>query len=313
MTTAPDLLILGQATHDHVVPAAPAPWRPQMGGNALYAAAGARLALAPERLGVVTRKGRGYPFAIEAVLAEAGVTRVAVTSAPVDHLVEWLLYEADGSRRALPRNPELRGAGGEGVSAQAPYLERLEAISPAAEDVPGAWRAAPAVYLAPQVEGRHRASVRAFALRGAVITVDPSPHYSRHLDATGLGELLAGAHALLASEQEVGHLLDAHNGPAGAARALLGAGFAEVVIKLGARGAWVAAAATETAVAAVQVRVADPTGAGDAFGGAYAAARVSGLGPVEAAAAGTRAGGMAVEVTGADATLTAAARASGFR
>ena len=39
--------------------------------------------------------------------------------------VHHLLYEDDGARRALPRNPELRGAGGEGVPAASAYLARL--------------------------------------------------------------------------------------------------------------------------------------------------------------------------------------------
>ena len=39
----PDLLVLGQVTVDHAVPATPGPWRESLGGNALYAAAGARL------------------------------------------------------------------------------------------------------------------------------------------------------------------------------------------------------------------------------------------------------------------------------
>ena len=100
---APDLLILGQATVDHVVPARPGPWRPQMGGNALYAAAGARLWLEPCRIGVVTRCGRDYPFALKSVLAGAGIEALALTEVDVDHLVEWLIYEEDGSRRSLPR------------------------------------------------------------------------------------------------------------------------------------------------------------------------------------------------------------------
>ena len=55
----PDLLVLGQVTVDHAVPATPGPWRESLGGNALYAAAGARLWCDPGRIGVVTRLGRG--------------------------------------------------------------------------------------------------------------------------------------------------------------------------------------------------------------------------------------------------------------
>ena len=301
----PDLLILGQATIDHVVPARPGPWRPQMGGNALYAAAGARLWLDRSRIGVVTRRGRGYPFALEGTLARAGIAAHSVTEVEVDHLVEWLLYEDDGARRALPRNPELRGAGGEGVPAASAYLARLEALSPAFEDVPDAWRRPAAVYLAPQVEGRHRASVRAFAAAGAAISVDPSPHYSRKYEPAALGRLLAGARACLPSEQEARSWLERSAGDAGAvARELRAAGFAEVVVKLGARGAVVAAKDTLALVPAAASRMVDTTGAGDAFGGAYAACRLLGFAPVEAARRAAATAALVISTRGAEAALT---------
>ena len=57
----PDLILLGQFTVDHVVPAQPGPWEERIGGNVLYAAAAARLWLEPARIGVVARLARNFP------------------------------------------------------------------------------------------------------------------------------------------------------------------------------------------------------------------------------------------------------------
>jgi hypothetical protein len=301
----PDLLILGQATVDHVVPAQPGAWRVQMGGNALYAAAGARLWLAPARIGVVARRGRGYPFPLERTLARAGIEAHAIKDVEVDHLVEWLLYENDGARQALPRNPELRHAGPEGAPTTSAYLARLKTLSPAFEDVPEAWRRPAAAYLAPQVEGRHGPSVAALSATGAVISVDPSPHYTRKHELVAIGSLLAGTRALLPSKQEARVWLERTAGDAGAvARELRTAGFPEVVLKLGAQGAVIAAGDTLAIVPAAPGPLVDLTGAGDAFGGAYAACRFLGYEPPEAARRAAATAALVIGTWGAEAALT---------
>jgi sugar/nucleoside kinase (ribokinase family) len=252
----------------------------------------------------VTRRGRGYPFALETSLARAGIEALAVTEVALDHLVEWLIYEEDGARRGLPRNPELRAGGGEGVPAASAYLARLEALSPAFEDVPEAWRHPAAAYLAPQVEPRHVVSLAALAAAGAAVSIDPSPHYSRKYEPPAIGRLLAGARVFLPSEQEARPWLERSAGDAGTvARELRAAGFPEVVVKLGARGAVVAADSTLTVVRAAATPVVDPTGAGDAFGGAYAACRLLGHAPVEAARRAAATAALVIGTEGAEAAL----------
>jgi 2-dehydro-3-deoxygluconokinase len=69
------------------------------------------------------------------------------------------------------------------------------------------------------------------------------------------------------------------------------AGVREVVLKAGAGGCWHDAgppAHPPTHLPAAAVRVVDPVGAGDAFAGAYLAARLAGTGPRGAAWLGTR-------------------------
>jgi ribokinase len=298
-----DLLILGQVTVDHVVPAAPGPWRETVGGNALYAAAGARLWYEPARIGVVTRLARGLPVDVAGLLSGAGLPAdglVRVDSAP---LVEWILYEEDGSRRSLPRDAALRDPAADTATLRRRYLDWLEALSPAADDIPPAWLPAGAIHLAPQVAGRHRGSVERLRGQASFLSVDPSPHYTRLLDSRGLGRLLAGATAFLPSRAEVDHLGTDGDWPALVVR-LHGAGFAEVVVKLGTAGCLVSGpGGGPTPIPAVPAAVADLTGAGDAFCGAYAAARASGLDPVEAARRAAVAAAMVIECAGAPAAL----------
>ena len=302
----PELILLGQVTVDHVVPARRGAWREQLGGNALYAAAGARLWLAPERIGVVTRVGAGCPFAPRAHLARAGIERVVVALTGREQLVEWFLYEEDGSCRSLPRNRALRNAGGEGAGAGADYLAHLEAQSPSAADVPAEWLPAGAVHLAPQVLGRHEETLRTLAPHAGFVSVDPSPHYSVGRSVETLAHALAPATAFLPSEREVAHLVDVDGWPELAGR-LAAAGFPEVVVKRGAAGSILCErGARPVRVSARQVEVRDPTGAGDAFCGAFAACRLQDLPPAEAARRATVAASLVIECEGADAALALA-------
>lgn len=299
----PDLVIVGQVTVDDIVPAEPGPWTRQLGGSSLYAAAGARLWLDPARIGVVARVGRDYPFDVAACLGEAGITSVQLTPFDADHLVEWLIYEPDGSRRSLPRNPELLDVGGEGASASmARYREKLLEIAPPASEIPSAWLPARAVHLCPQVGGRHPDSLAELKGRADWISVDPSPHYSRHADAETLAATLSGASAVLPSAQEVQGLMDAL-GAEETGRRLHAAGIPEVVVKRGDRPLVLAAGGPVRHLPVARVAALDPTGAGDAFCGAYAACRLLGHAPAEAARRAALASARVVQCSGVEAAL----------
>jgi hypothetical protein len=298
----PDLIIVGQVTVDDVVPAEPAQWTRQIGGSSLYAAAGARLWLDPARIGLVARIGRGYPFDPAALLAEAGVGHVSLGPFEDEHLIEWLIYEPDGSRRSLPRNRDLLAVGAEGSAAQAGYLDKLRQIAPPAAEIPDAWLPARAVHLCPQVGERHPDSLAFLRGRADWVSVDPSPHYSRHATATALGARLAGCTALMPSAQEVQSLLD-RQGAADAALDLHRAGFPEVVLKRGSEPVLVATGGTVVELPITAVEVVDPTGAGDAFCGAYAACRLMGMAPSEAARRAALTSALIVQCSGVEAAL----------
>jgi len=298
----PDLLIVGQVTIDDVVSASPGAWQRQMGGSSLYAVAGARLWLEPSRIGLLARVGDNYPFDAEQVLRRAGLRHIALPNFPGEHLIEWLIYEPDGSRRSLPRNRELLDYGAEGSSAMLPYTKLLLEIAPSADQVPASWLPAAAMHLCPQVGNRHRETLR--ALHDAVrwISVDPSPHYSRSMGVLELAQYLDGATALLPSAQEVGLLLQ-HLTPEALALALNRAGFAEVLIKRGEQPVVLANEQTVQCVPVSDARVIDPTGAGDSFCGAYAACRLLGHAPAEAARRAALSAALVVGCSGVEAAL----------
>jgi pfkB family carbohydrate kinase len=305
----PELIIVGQVTIDDVVPAAPGPWRRQIGGSSLYALAGARLWLDASRIALLARVGRDYPFDVAGLLRRVGVRHIALPSFQGEHPVEWLIYEPDGSRRSLPRNAQLLDVGGEGdVEAEGSaslrlYREKLLDIAPAAEQIPAAWLPAPALHLCPQVGDRHRESLR--VLRDSVqwISVDPSPHYSRSLDAARLAQFLDGAAALLPSAREVSSLLRSCE-PEALALNLHQAGIPEVVLKRGAEPVMLADRGAVHSVPVPATPVVDPTGAGDSFCGAYAACRLLGHEPLEAARRAVATAALVVGCSGVEAALS---------
>src|ERR1700730_11920685 len=298
----PELIIVGQVTIDDVVPATPGAWKRQIGGSSLYALAGARLWLDASRIALLARVGRDYPLDVEHLLRGVGLRHIALPSFPGEHLVEWLIYEADGSRRSLPRNPGLLDVGAEGSSTLQPYLQRLLDIAPTAEQVPATWLPAPALHLCPQAGNRHRDSLS--TLRNSVrwISVDPSPHYSRSLEPVNLTQFLEGASAFLPSAQELRPLLH-RSEPAALALELHRLGIAEVVIKRGADPIVLAHDDAVQSVPIASIPVIDPTGAGDSFCGAYAACRLLGHEPLEAARRAAATAALIVGCSGVESAL----------
>ncbi|WP_055601209.1 carbohydrate kinase family protein [Streptomyces aureus] len=133
---------------------------------------------------------------------------------------------------------------------------------------------------------------------GVPVSVDPAS--AGFLAELGVDRFLAaaeGAEVLLPNADEA-RSLTGHAEPEVAA-AELSRRFPLVVVTLGAAGALVAEDGSVTArVTAPPVRPVDSTGAGDAFTGAFLAARLAGADLAKAAEAGCRAGAEAVTVVG---------------
>src|SRR5262249_21372541 len=164
---------------------------------ALYAAAGARLWCDPGDVGIVTRLGHGLSGTVTTALRQAGLPTGGLTEGDEEPLVEWHLYEEDGSRRSFPRNAALREPTAHAAAAtlRQRYLSHLASLSPAVSDTPRAWLPTRAALVAPQVAARHELTVPWLERRVDWVGVDPSPHYARHLKETELAAMLAGARA----------------------------------------------------------------------------------------------------------------------
>ena len=109
-----------------------------------------------------------------------GLEHVALHSFAGEHLIEWLIYEPDGSRRSLPRNSDLLDIAAEGTLSREGYQEMLLAIAPCAAEVPGTWLPAAGAAFVPAggtATARDPRCVAAVKVRW--ISVDPSPYYSR--------------------------------------------------------------------------------------------------------------------------------------
>jgi pfkB family carbohydrate kinase len=299
---APDLIILGQITIDDVVPAKPGAWHRQIGGSSLYCLAGARLWLDPERIGLVARLGHDYPFDVDALLRHAQVRHFSLARFEAEHLIEWLIYEPDGSRRSVPRNRDLLDVGAEGAVDMRPYMRKLLGIAPTATEIPEHWLPARALHLCPQVGQRHADNLRWLRDRVDWISVDPSPHYSRGRTAADLARFVEGASALLPSTLELRSQL--RDVPAELlVMQLHQAGIPEVVLK---RAELPVVLAHDNALQLMPIDpcpVVDPTGAGDSFCGAYAACRLLGHSPFDAAQRAALTAAQVVGCRGVEAAL----------
>ncbi|WP_457029323.1 carbohydrate kinase family protein [Kitasatospora sp. P5_F3] len=149
-------------------------------------------------------------------------------------------------------------------------------------------------------QGRQLAvrAVAAAEARGLPVSVDPAS--TGFIERLGVAAFLAaidGTDLLLPNSAEA-RLLAGTDDPVTAAERL-SAVYGEAVVKLGPQGALAARGGKVVArIAAVPSTAVDSTGAGDAFTGAFLAARLRGADLAEATAAGCGAGAVAVARTG---------------
>lgn len=124
-------------------------------------------------------------------------------------------------------------------------------------------------------------------------------------------EALLKADPIMANEHEAGLILDqlgaqvVSDEPTDLAAALIDAGFASVVLTLGAAGALVATRDEMDPIPTPTVKAVDSTGAGDAFAGAFVHRLAQGDSLVDAASFAARVGAFAVTRPGAQASYPA--------
>ena len=142
--------------------------------------------------------------------------------------------------------------------------------------------------------------VRHLSASGTLVSLDPHDEYIQGAEET-LFDLLALVDVFLPSRHEAA-LLFGRDAPEEAARAFAARGPKAVAIKLGAEGSLVCGGLGQTEpmyVPAVPVEAVDPTGAGDAYCGAFAVTYGCGGTLLESARRATVAASFVVERRGA--------------
>lgn len=130
----------------------------------------------------------------------------------------------------------------------------------------------------------------------ARVVLNPAP--AQLLDA----DLLSQVDYLIPNQTELG-LLTGQDRLDAAVKVLQGRGVMNLVVTLGAQGAFVSTASDQKLIPTYQVKVVDTTAAGDAFAGGFAAALYNGKDVFEAAMWGNAAGALATTTAGAQPSL----------
>lgn len=313
----PEIFAAGGVMLDCVVEADGTVHVDRIGGNAVHAAAGARLFTASA--GIVGLVPASFPDL--AAIAAAGLDVEGIRRVPGAHAqAEWFFNRADGARedRLHADAAEYRafadGAGHLSDDARARWIAHLRASAAErtgfaefraahpvrTDDVPATYWRARGAHLGANEPAATLALARAAKAHGLVVTLDPGFRAAAY-DAAYLDAVLDTVDAFLPSEKELDSLRPGVPHAAALAE-LAGRGRANVVLKRGAAGAWVIGQdGVRLEAPALPARARDPVGAGDAFCGGFLSALAVGAGLEAAMRRGVVAGACAVEVSGADA------------
>jgi ribokinase len=282
--TRADLWVLGNLTIDDLVLPDGTTSMGMCGGNGIFAVLGGRLWSAS--VGLSARIGPDYPNAHVQRLRDAGVRlELSRVSAPSMH--NWALYESFERRRFV----NWLSAG----------THVQQSLLPA--EVPPAAGQARVCHIAPMPLSVQAELVRFLAPCETLVSLDPHDEYIAGAQDTLL-DLLPDVEMFLPSRQEAA-LVYGRDDPVAAACAFRAAGAGAVAIKLGVDGSIVSGPGVTNPlhVPSVPVDTVDPTGAGDAYCGAFGVAYGRTGDALEAALHGTVAGSFVVERRGALAVL----------
>ncbi len=301
------IIICGGLRIDYLISAGGQAMLNQIGGNAVYAAVGARMCTGEAFL--LARAGENYPQAWLDELGTKGISPAFVRRVPgwqemrtfYAYLDEKTRVDHDPeihfARIGRPLPQELEGYSYSTIDTQNPD----SALALAGEDVPQGEMSGAAVHLAPTALRSQYELVREFRQRKvSQVTVDPGEYLLTQQNARTIRGACALIDAFLPSDLEVGLLLDTAD-PYEAAEIFSSWGPSLVVIKRGPDGCLLYERDRQrfTTVPAYPARVVDVTGAGDAFSGAFAAALWQTGDPLRSALMGAVAASFAVEGYGA--------------
>jgi ribokinase len=296
-TSPPRLVCLGNLTLDDTVLPDGTERLACAGGDALYAALGARLWEPAVQL--VAPRGDDLPLPVAARIEAEGFSLEGLPNRLRPTIHNRVEYDNRGGRRwTLYSSPD-----------------DFDALSPRPADIPGAFLEAEAFLIAAMsLEAQEELGVWLRRRTRAAVALDLQEDYIAG-NQQRLRALIGQAHLFLPSEDEVRQLFG-HDEWERAAREAAALGPEVVVIKRGARGSLVhdKSSGRTIEVTACPAAVVDTTGAGDAYCGGFLAQFIhSPRDLLRCARAGAVSSSFAVEGFGTDALLrvraeTAAAR-----
>jgi ribokinase len=316
------LICCGGLRADYIIPPHGAPRLNQIGGNALYAAAGAKLWHQP--VAILARIGQNYPRAWLAEMKAQGFDTRGICNVPgdQDHRT-FYAYLNDNTRVDTEPARHFARLGLALPEALRDYVhstpgqddpDHYEPLAVTPDDLEG--------YLQPTqpIAGLHIApiSIRtqrllpaaARRLGIALISADPGERAMRPALRPYIEEVLAQVDIFMPSAQEVTHFfadMPSMATPKQCLRWFAARGPQITALKLGSAGALIYERADDRFwhVPTVPVKVVDVTGAGDAFCGGFIAGLASHGDPVRAAVNGAVSASFAIEDYGPHPILTA--------
>ena len=300
----PNFLIFGQLRREYLLPPTGPARLDVAGGNLLYTAAGCRMW--ESGIGLVGRAGHDYPreWLNECLARGLDTSGIKILAADAD-IREFLSYTESFELSRI--NPVSQFARREmtfpkSLFGYQPDRALDEALKPLITDIPTDYLSARAAYLCPMdlmtqaqmIAGLKRGTTHTFILSPAPATMTPTVR--RELP------LIHGVTAFLTSQEELRNLFQAETHDLWKmAEAISLYGCEYVVIKCGARGQllYVASNKRKWEVPAYPARLADPTGAGHAFGGGFMAGFCKNYDPLEGVLYGNVSASLKLEGSGA--------------
>ena len=307
----PTFVIAGRIAREFILPSAGQPLLDNPGGSALYASGG--LMVWEKELGLLARVGEDYPRAWlkELETRSLDIQGIRILPQSLD-LRSFIAYDEkftvtrnnavlQFARRELPFPKSLLGY--QSLPEVWKDAKKPDPLAPLPVEIPRDYLEAGGVHLCPLDFMSHNQLAHVFKSSSVnTVTLDPSPGYMSPSFYKELRVVLSGLTAFLPSEEELRGLFWGETNDLWEMAAALGDYGSEIiVVKRGARGQMVydAQGKHKWEVPAYPARMADPTGAGDAFCGGFLAGYKKTYEPLQAVLHGNVSASLKIEGCGA--------------
>lgn len=307
----PRFVVAGLLRREYLLPPVGHPSLDAPGGNLLYAAGGLRIW--ESEIGLLGRVGEDYPFQWRRDFEERGFDTRGLKILPGS--LDLRSFRAYSESFEVSRNNPVSHFARRGLTFPKSLLgyqppsdakenpRQPNPHTPTVGDIPKDYLTASAVHICPMDFTGQGQLLATFKARSATtVTLDPEPAYMNSGFLKNLRELLNGLTAFLPSQEELQSLFWGKTNDLWEMTEMLGTyGCEFIVIKSGGLGQYLydAVGKHRWDIPAYPSRMADPTGAGDAFCGGFLAGYSKTYDPLEAALHGNVSASLKVEGSGA--------------